>query len=251
MITIASGRASARRWYEPHPIHTVRRRRQLRDLRRGGKRLVFIAGCARSGTSLLKQLMSVFEDTAVFPRERPVWHFLDMAGSAESNLVVKRTSECHRLLHRLPAEVDLVYCVRHPYDCLTSSHPLTAHLRPYHVTRDRWFAEYDALHRLRREQPERRIAFVRYEDVVTRADDVQAALAGCLSLAAEHSFSRNPLGLEIRPASLDKWRTRPELCDYLAGLDAGWHEGIARFCDEFGYGPPPAVAHAGRAGAMR
>ena len=242
MTAILTGQRSARRWYEPPSLRAVRRRWQLRGLRRRGKRLVFIAGCARSGTSLLKQLMTTFLDTAVFPRERPVWHFLDMAGAEESVLVVKRTSECHRGLHHLPAEVDLVYCVRHPFDCLTSSHPLTAHLRPYHVTRDRWFAEYDALHRLRRTQPGRRIAYVRYEDLVNSPDDVQSALIGQLDLEAGHSFSANPLGIEIRPASLEKWRARPELREYLAGLDAVWLEEVGRFCDEFAYGPLPALA---------
>ncbi|MFM8290462.1 MAG: sulfotransferase [Planctomycetia bacterium] len=237
MISSAPARVHDRRWYEPAAVHAWRRRRRLAALRDGGRRLVFIAGCARSGTSLLKQLMAVFDDTAVYPRERTVWHFLEMADAPEATLVVKRTADCHRSLHRLPAAVDLVYCVRHPYDCLTSTHPLTSHLRPYHVTRDRWFAEYAALHRLQAGQPHRRITYVRYEDLVARPDDVQAAIAADLGLTAAGSFSRNPLGIEILPASVEKWRTRPALRDHLAGLDAAWHRAIGRFCAEFGYGP--------------
>ncbi len=237
MISIAAPRACVRRWYEPRAVHAWRRRRRIAALHDSGRRLVFIAGCARSGTSLLKQLMAVFDDTAVFPRERTAWHFLEMAGAAEATLVVKRTADCHRSLHRLPAAVDLVYCVRHPYDCLTSTHPLTSHLRPYHVTRDRWFAEYAALHRLQAGQPRRRITFVRYEDLVARPDDVQAIIAADLGLTAACSFSRNPLGIEILPASVAKWRTRPALRDHLTGLDAAWHREIGRFCAEFGYGP--------------
>lgn len=242
MISTLVGQPSLRRWRELSTLRSIRRHWQLRSLRRQGKRLVFIAGCARSGTSLLKQLMAVFPDTEVFPKERTVWHFREMRGAEASNLVVKRTSECHRSLHRLPNEVDLVYCVRHPYDCLTSSHPLTSHLRHFHVTRDRWFAEYDALRRLRFSQPDRRITFVRYEDLVSRPDDVQADLAAGLSLVTAGSFSRNPLGIDIRPASVAKWRDRPELRRHLAELDAAWHAAIARFCDEFAYGPPPAMA---------
>ena len=235
MIRIAAGVDRPRRWREPPVVRGLCRRWRLGALRRGGRRLVFIAGCARSGTSLLKQLMAVFGDTAVCPREQPAWHLLEMAGAPEATLVVKRTADCHRTLHRLPAAIDLVYCVRHPYDCLTSSHPLSVHLRPYHVTRERWLAEWQALHRLRFRQPGRRIVFVRYEDLVTEPDAVQAAVATQLGLAANHTFSRNPMGIEIHPASLAKWRTRPELHRYLAGLDAAWREEIGRFCDMFGY----------------
>lgn len=245
MLATITPPSSTRRWYEPAAVHVLRRRWQLAALRRHGRRLVFIAGCARSGTSLLKQLMAVFGDTAVFPRERPVWHFLEMADRPESTLVVKRTAECHRSLHRLPKDVHLVYCVRHPFDCITSAHPQTVHLRPYHVTRDRWIAEHDAVHRLRGAQPGRRITVVRYEDLVTRPDDVQAAIAQDVGLEAEATFLNNPLGVEIRPASLEKWRERPELRRYLAGLDAAWGARIAGFCTEFGYGPPPAMAEAG------
>lgn len=245
MLSTMRPSVSVRRWYEPSPFHAIRRRWQLAGLRRRSRRLVFIAGCARSGTSLLKQLMAVFSDTAVFPRERPVWHFLDMADRSETTLVVKRTAECHRTLHRLPGDASLIYCVRHPYDCLTSSHPQTAHLRPFHVTRDRWLAEYEALDRLRRVQPGRRICFVRYEDLVTDPDRVQATIAAAWGLTADASFTGNPLGIEIRPASLEKWRTRPELQAYLAGLDEGWRTEIARFCGEFGYSVAPPIGASG------
>ena len=189
MVSIQMSAASRRRWYEPPPVHALRRRWHVARLRRTGRRLAFIAGCARSGTSLLKQLMAAFDDTAVCPRERTIWHFLEMADRQETTLVVKRTAECHRELHRLPADVDLIYCVRHPYDCLTSSHPQTLHLRPFHVTRERWFAEREALARLRHEQPQRPITVVRYEDLVTRPDDVQATIAAAVGLLPQQTFS--------------------------------------------------------------
>lgn len=241
MVSAHNPPPSRRRWYEPPPVHALRRRRHVARLRRAGRRLVFIAGCARSGTSLLKQLMATFDDTAVFQRERTVWEFLDMADRPEHALVVKRTSECHRELHRLPTDVDLLYCVRHPYDCLTSSHPQTLHLRPFHVTRERWFAEYESFGRLRREQPGRRITVVRYEDLVTRPDEVQAAIADAVDLRATATFSGNPFGIDIRPTSLEKWRHRPELRGYLAGLDADWLAELGRFSAQFGYGPLPPV----------
>jgi hypothetical protein len=239
---MVSSVTASRRWYEPRPIQALRRRWHLAALAARGRRLIFIAGCARSGTSLLKQLMACFDDTSVFPRERPCWHFLEMADERESTLIVKRTADCHRDLHRLPACVDLVYCVRHPYDCLTSSHPETRETRLFHVTRQRWLDEDDAWLRLGRCQPSRRTALVRYEDLVRRPDDVQAALADALRLSIRLPFSRNAAGIEIHPGSLEKWRHQHPMQDYLGGLDAEWHGRIEAFCDRHGYGPPPSLA---------
>lgn len=92
MVSSQISAALRRRWYEPPPVHALRRRWHVARLRRTGRRLVFIAGCARSGTSLLKQLMACFADTAVCPRERPLWQFLEMADRPETTLVVKRTA---------------------------------------------------------------------------------------------------------------------------------------------------------------
>jgi hypothetical protein len=247
---MVSSVAAPRRWYEPQPVYALRRRWHLADLATRGKRLIFIAGCARSGTSLLKRLMESFNDTAVFPRERTAWHFLDMADEAASTLVVKRTADCHRDLHRLPACIDLVYCVRHPYDCLTSTHPETAHERPFHVTRQRWLDEDSAWLRLGRCQASRRTAVVRYEDLVSRPDDVQAALADALRLPIGHAFSRNAAGIEIHPGSVEKWRHRAALRHYLGGFDATWRQRIESFCIRHDYGPlPPIEASQPAAGA--
>jgi hypothetical protein len=239
---MVSSTAVHRSWYEPRAVHALRRRWRLAALAARGRRLIFIAGCARSGTSLLKRLMECFDDTAVFPRERTCWHFFDMAHHGESSLVVKRTADCHRTLHQLPACVDLIYCVRHPYDCLTSTHPDTKEERLFHVTRQRWLDEDDAWLRLGRCQPSRRTAVVRYEDLVRRPDDVQAALADALRLPIRLPFSRNGAGIEIHPDSLEKWRRQAGMQEYIAGFDAEWQRRIEAFCDRHGYGPPSLAA---------
>jgi len=233
--------AVSRRWYEPQPFYALRRRRQLAELAARGKRLIFIAGCARSGTSLLKRLMDCFQDAVVFSRERSCWHFLEMADHDASTLVVKRTAECHRELPRLPACIDLIYCVRHPYDCLTSTHPETAAQRPFHVTRQRWLDEDDAWLQLGRCQPSRQTAIVRYEDLVSRPDDVQQSLADALRLPIGLAFSRNATGIEIHPGSVEKWRHHPAMRDSIAGFDTAWRGRIEAFCDRHGYGPLPSM----------
>ena len=70
---------------------------------RGGRRLVFIAGCARSGTSLLRKLMSCFDDVAAVDRERTVSHFLDLANAPQQTLIALPSREAARNDSVLPA----------------------------------------------------------------------------------------------------------------------------------------------------
>jgi hypothetical protein len=238
------GSSLSRHWLEPKPLFRLRRSILLSRLqRRGNRRLVFIAGCARSGTSLLRKLMSCFEDVAAVDRERSVSHFFDLAHGPQRTLVVKRTNKCHRELPHLPACVDLIYCVRHPYDCLTSSHPETAAHQAFHVSERRWTDEYDSLQRLVGRQPSRLISIVRYEDLVRDPDGVQAALASSLSLGVAHRFSSNPFGIEIRASSVGKWQRDERLRDAICGFDPAWRQRIAEFCHQFGYETHGKVHH--------
>jgi hypothetical protein len=203
--------------------------------RRGERRLIFIAGCARSGTSLLRKLMSCFDDVAAVDRERNVSHFLDLASGPQQTLVVKRTSKRYRELPHLPTCVDLIYCVRHPYDCLTSSHPETAAFQAFHVSERRWTNEYDSLLRLLDRQPNRPVCVVRYEDLVGDPDGVQSAVTSAMGLEVAHRFSSNPFGIEIRASSVGKWQRDPRLRDAICGFNPSWRRRIAAFCEQFGY----------------
>ena len=63
---------------------------------------IFIAGCARSGTSLARSLMKSFSDLYVFDSEARVEKFDELARSRpESHLVVKRTATAWRTLAEL------------------------------------------------------------------------------------------------------------------------------------------------------
>ena len=237
MVDATTPRSSlSRHWFEPRPLFRLRRKMMLSHLRRrGGRRLVFIAGCARSGTSLLRKLMSCFEDVATVDRERTVSHFLDLANGPQQTLIVKRTSKCYRDLPYLPECVDLIYCVRHPYDCLTSFHPATAAVQGYHVSERRWTNEYDSLLRLLDRQPQRTVCFARYEDLVAAPDAVQAAISSTLALGVTHRFSANPFGIEINASSVEKWQRDRQLRDTICGFNVSWRRKIADFCERFGY----------------
>ncbi|WP_245436622.1 sulfotransferase family protein [Mesorhizobium tamadayense] len=197
---------------------------------------IFIAGCARSGTTLTQRLMGCFEDTFVH-RAEAKYTQLDMLDRPEANLVVKRAERSHAHLARLPAAIGLIYCVRHPFDVLTSSHPESRAERRFHVTSERWVAEYEALLRLRKAQPNRAIVYVRYEDMIARPDEVQERIARAFDLRPLIRFSEDA-GNPIRATSLKKWERNEEYRAYITGLLPAFLARLRGFCDEFGYDMP-------------
>jgi hypothetical protein len=150
---------------------------------------IFIAGCARSGTTLTQNLMACFDDIHVHRAEAQYQSLLEL-DRPETNLVVKRTAESHEHLSHRPASVGLIYCVRHPFDVLTSSHPVSVHLRRFHVTTARWEAEYDGLMRLREAQPERTILYLRYEDLIAARMSLRRALPARSAFHREFASAR-------------------------------------------------------------
>ncbi|AMY02819.1 sulfotransferase [Mesorhizobium ciceri biovar biserrulae] len=197
---------------------------------------IFISGCARSGTTLTQRLMRCFEDIFVHPPEAR-YAMLDMLDRPESNLVVKRDARGFAHLAKLPTSIGLIYCVRHPFDTLTSSHPQTRNQRRFHVTPQRWLTEYDALIRLKKAQPHRQILFVRYEDMIGAPDAQQDRIAQSFGLTPRIRFSEDPDN-PIRVASLRKWERNEEFRTYLGGLPPAFLARVQRFCAEFDYDMP-------------
>ncbi|TPI55933.1 sulfotransferase [Mesorhizobium sp. B3-1-3] len=209
------------------------------------RKRIFIAGCARSGTTLSRRLMGCFDDIYVHAVEAPYRALLEL-DRPEFNLVVKRTYESHKDIEHLPDSIGLIYCVRHPFDVLTSSHPETVNERRFHVTTERWEAEYDGLMRLRKAQPERAVFHLRYEDLIAEPDIVQGRIARSFGLSPVTLYSRdadNP----IRPTSLKKWERNEEFRTYLHGLPATFLARVESFCREFGYDMPADALNAGTA----
>ncbi|TPJ34217.1 sulfotransferase [Mesorhizobium sp. B2-8-3] len=209
------------------------------------RKRIFIAGCARSGTTLSRRLMGCFDDIYVHADEAPYRALLEL-DRPEFNLVVKRTYESHKDIEHLPDSIGLIYCVRHPFDVLTSSHPETVNERRFHVTTERWEAEYDGLMRLRKAQPERAVFHLRYEDLIAEPDIVQGRIARSFGLSPVTLYSRdadNP----IRRTSLKKWERNEEFRTYLHGLPATFLARVESFCREFGYDMPADALNAGTA----
>jgi hypothetical protein len=198
-------------------------------------RWFFIAGCARSGTTLLLELMSSFKDTHAVTGEET--HFSDFSKveATAANLVLKRQRDTHLTLPDLSPEINLIYAVRHPFDTLTSHHPDFPH-RKYYVSERRWKDEYAALKRLRAKQPTRVIHYVRYCDLVTSPDAVQRNLANSLHLEINCPFSES--GVLFSTSSIGKYQQDRRLERYLWLLPNDLRQEMKQFCDEFGYELP-------------
>lgn len=192
---------------------------------------IFIAGCARSGTTAFRAQFRGMADATVVPREASFSRFGEFDGEA-AHVVLKRHARDRFVLHELPEDIRLFYCVRHPYDVMTSSHAGTAHLRPYHVEPERWREEFEALERLEDRQPGRDIFFVRYEDFVTDPARLQARIEGWLGLAFAEPFGSRR---KLRTDSLLKWRRDPDRINYLRALPARLEPHLARFAARFAY----------------
>ena len=155
-------------------------------------------------------------------------------GRRARNIVIKRTSTYYKSLPRLSEHVSLIYCIRHPFDVLTSSHPGSIHLRRFHVTAERWLGEYEALCALRTRQPRRKIFFLRYEELVRTPDEVQDGLAAAFSLTPLRRFSADPT-TDIFRTSVGKWQRDEALLHDLRAVRQAIGKPLARFCAEFGY----------------
>ncbi|CDX23173.1 Sulfotransferase [Mesorhizobium plurifarium] len=198
---------------------------------------IFIAGCARSGTTLTQRVMESFEDTFVWPPEARHTKFY-LLDRQESNLVIKRDSRAFAHLAKLPADIGLIYCVRHPLDVLTSVHPQTMKERRFHTTAERWVQEYDALLSLRKAQPARDILYLRYEDTIADPDAVQQRIADRFGLRPRVPVTGDG-GRPIHSRSLRKWERNEDYHAYLQSqLSAAVLGPMRAFCREFGYDMP-------------
>jgi hypothetical protein len=208
---------------------------------------LFIAGCARSGTTLTRDLMHCFADTFVYDRLQDIYAehdsatnfeadacFLQAIDVPQTHAVVKRTFNCWQTLHLLPQEIGLIYCVRHPFDVLTSVHPNWPDR--YHVTPKRWLCEFLALQLLIAAQPERTIAFVRYENLIAAPNQTGRKIAHTLGPTLAHDFASNPLGIAFHNRSIARWKTDSLARSHLGALSSNMRENISRFCRMFRYG---------------
>lgn len=201
---------------------------------------IFIAGCGRSGTTLLCNYMFAYNDTFVLPFEAPSDYLYRYDSFLKNkdwvrNFVVKRTYECHSTLHTLPEDIHLIYVVRHPFDCLTS---YIGSSKDFHISIERWKQEFAALQSLKKNQVDRKITYVKYEDIIFNTNEIQNRIGRDLKLESKIKFEElNIVGIESKPHSLSifKWKNNQNFKNYLIDVYSKNKEDFLKFSDIFQY----------------
>lgn len=148
---------------------------------------IFITGCGRSGTWLLASMFNCFEDTySEISKEVDFDEFLSISRT-ETCLVAKRTHDAYQRFALIPDRIRQVHIIRHPLDVLCSQQFTSDR----HISPLRWCGETLAFE----EQARRRdLVVVRYEDLVSRPNQVQKTLAKHLDLKIARPFAEFHLG---------------------------------------------------------
>jgi hypothetical protein len=193
---------------------------------------IYVMGCGRSGTWLLTGIMATFKDASVLYKEIPVEYF-GLLSSDHSAVVLKRTAKAYETIEAIPPQIIILFIVRHPFDVLTSHHAIFSLIsgRQYHVTPGRWLGETLALRWLIDSQrPCTKI--VRYEDLVTDPNRIQAEIGSFLEMEIEtpadeyHKVFKPPPEIMrtmqgLRPpdvSSIGRWKSDPEAIAYLKSI---------------------------------
>lgn len=198
--------------------------------------LIFIAGCGRSGTTMTLRLFAYFADTHIVKKETDYTEFPAHAAQTDQrNVVLKRVAASYRILDAIPASIRVLYCVRHPYDVLTSYHRNYRDGKEFYIKPDRWLAEFAAYKALMARPDHPPVMPLRYEDTIDDADAVQQKIGDFFDLTVARPFSE---GEKIYGSSLRKFETRPDFAEYLAALPADFVAALREFAREFDYDLP-------------
>ncbi len=217
----------------------------LQDANGQNFKRIYLMGCGRSGTWLLTGIMSTLADVALVADELEVGYFGVMATDRKA-LVIKRAHRAFELVEEIPDVITIVHIVRHPFDVLTSLHPVTR--IGYHIKPGRWIGEMLALKYLI-DTKKPNVFVVRYEDMVANPDKIQAQLASNLSieisvLASDFakSFAAPPKAIaamhglrKIDTRSVNRWKSDPKYREYLKTIQPRLGETLKWMAKEFDF----------------
>jgi hypothetical protein len=230
---------------------------------------IFVFGCARSGTTLLLNLLRTLDGVSLLERESCVRDLV--ANPSPGWLAAKRKAHCaDHLLADLPhlRPVWIIDIVRDPRDVITSRQPGPdpRYANPawggFYCDYPRWERDVRVAAAMRGRHL--RMLHVRYEHLVTACDQVQQDLCAVLGLQARVPFSDHlsvmPADLAestrkmlngVRPVSGDRvgrWRYDSRAVDRVAE-QLRLHPGMESWLQAAAYAPTasqttwPAAAH--------
>lgn len=198
---------------------------------------IYIVGCAKSGTTLLRRLFHAYEGVQIIPREIPIDAFMD-AKNSDGVLVGKRSAftifsyplsegmlAWHKTLISENKDTRVLCIYRDGRDVIESGVPL-----------QRWIASLLQMlyHR------EAIDLCIRYETLVRHPDTVQTFITNFLKLAPSAKFSEYPsfFPSDEVVASGEKYKPRPISADRIgknpdAHLTVPEHRTIFRTLLEF------------------
>ena len=201
--------------------------RRLAEIDKGKSfRRIYVMGSGRSGTWLLTHVMGTFSDVEVVRKELPVEYF-GLLITELPVLVLKRDRDAYQWTQQIPANIEIVYIVRHPYDVLTSHLPPFP--RPYFITPERWVGQLTALRSLVESQ-RNNVQIIRYEDLVSYPVEWQGKLADSFRLKIQTpidvllTISNNPTesplyrSRKLDTSSIGKHKRDPAKLAYLAEI---------------------------------
>jgi hypothetical protein len=194
-------------------------------------RRIYVMGCGRSGTWLLTNVMSMFNDLEVVSKELPFEYF-GLLLTDRSALVLKRDHLAYERIALIPDAIEIAYIVRHPFDVLTSRLPGSRRL--YHISPDRWLGEMTSLQYLL-DTRRKNTKVIRYEDLASKPRECQLELASSFRLEIGRSIdelytsSNNPFettgtlhrARRVDTNSVNKHKNDVAKIDYLKKIKPG------------------------------
>lgn len=187
---------------------------------------VVIAGCGRSGTSLLLSVLSCHPDLQAIPNETLALTKtpLELGGFPSGRWVEKTPSNVHNIpaiLAGIPT-ARVIHIVRDGRDVITSRHPLQ---KGRYVSTERWVNDVSAGAGCEHLE---RVTVVRYRDLVRDYERTMRRLCDFLDLTFAQEFMHYPRTATVqrhpawkgpaRPlsvSSVDRWK-RPRWSGYVA-----------------------------------
>lgn len=180
---------------------------------------VLISGCARSGTTLLVNLMQYFDDSLCIMDDEKMPSLYYNHDEGSTLFVIKKpahpyTSKQHFNLRKVLDHYKVIWLIRDGRDVITSKN----HLNEYHVPLERWiYTNYQ----YQKHSSNKNMLLIRYEDLIKTPEAVMDNIGKFLNKKYSTDFvnfytimdANSQMNVGIVPRPIDsnnfgKWRDK-------------------------------------------